>query len=132
MPAACLRQVAEGGHSCGRLLGMVGYEVPEAISGNPRASAAREQVDSPATDSVAARATAWEGYTSGIPTVSVGPTSEQRSERLGCLCLHARQYVLIDAHREGNVGVSEALAHDLDGHARLEEQGRVSVPQVVK
>jgi hypothetical protein len=49
-----------------------------------------------------------------------------------CLGLHAGEDVLADAHRERDVRVGEALADDLHGHARLEQERGVGVAEVVQ
>jgi hypothetical protein len=60
-----------------------------------------------------------------------GPAEHNIGEHGRGVGLHAGQHVLVHAHREGDVGVPEALAHDLGRHAGLEEDRGVGVPQVV-
>ena len=46
--------------------------------------------------------------------------------------LHAGQDVLVGLDREGDVGVAEPFADDLDGDAFLDEQAAVGVAEVVE
>jgi hypothetical protein len=54
------------------------------------------------------------------------------SERGRCLRLLAGQNVAVDRQRDGRRSVPEALGDDMDGHAGLEQQGRVRMSQVVE
>jgi hypothetical protein len=55
----------------------------------------------------------------------------RRGEEQGRVVLHARSHVLVGGHREGGCGVTEPLAHDLEGHAGLEQQCGVGLAKVV-
>ena len=57
-----------------------------------------------------------------------GVGGEEGGELLGGRCAHAGEQVLVGVDGEGDVGVAEPFADDLDGHAVHDQQRRVGVP----
>ncbi len=53
------------------------------------------------------------------------------SERRCGVGLHAGEDVLVDLHGEGDAGVAEAFADDLDRYPRLDEERGVRVPEIM-
>jgi len=60
------------------------------------------------------------------------PAEHDFPEGRGGVGLHAGEDVLVDLHGEGDAGVAEAFADDLDRHPLLDEECGMRVPEIMQ